>query len=152
MFTRSLSLAIVFSVAALCSAQAQQPAPSADPSRPILQMAQRFENNLMSLAQAMPADKYNFAPSSGLFKPDSPAQFATVRTFAGQLTHAAGEPFRLLAPYGVKPDAAIDVKTIDSLTSKDEVRRRSRPPSTTRTRSSPASLLRMPLRRKARAA
>jgi len=81
----------------------------------------RFENNLMALAQAMPEDKYNFAPTKDIFKAGSPAEFATVRTFAQQLTHVSAEPFRLLAPFGVAPDPGIDPKTFDSLTSKADI-------------------------------
>jgi DinB family protein len=87
----------------------------------ITQVATRFENNLLSLAQAMPADKFDFAPSKDLFKPGSPAEFATVRTFAQQLAHVCGEPYRLFAPFGVKPDADVDPKSFDSLKSKDEL-------------------------------
>lgn len=105
--------------------QAPPPTQSADPTKPILMAVTRFENNLMSLAQAMPADKYSFAPSAELFKTGAPAQspvqFATVRTFAQQISHVAGEPFRLLAPYGVTPDAAVDVKSLDTVTSKDDL-------------------------------
>lgn len=81
----------------------------------------RFENDFIALAQAIPADKYNFAPSGDIFKAGSPAQFATVRTVAQQLTHVAGESFRGLAPFGGKPDPSIDLKSIDSLTSKDDI-------------------------------
>jgi hypothetical protein len=115
-----LSLGCAVSIAQN-STLAQPEAPSNDPTKPILQFVTRFENNLMSLAQAMPADKYSFAPSADLFKAGAPAQFATVRTFAQQIGHMAGEPFRLLAPYGVTPDAAVDVKSFDTLTSKDDL-------------------------------
>jgi len=97
------------------------PAASADPSKPILQFAQRFQNNLMALAKAMPADKYNFAPSSDIFKAGSPAKFDTVRTFAQQLTHVADFTFHSFAAYGFKPDTTIDLSTVNSLTSKDDV-------------------------------
>jgi hypothetical protein len=105
----------------LTQPQTQPQTQSADPTKPILMAVTRFENNLLSLAQAMPADKYSFAPSADLFRTGAPAQFATVRTFAQQIGHVAGEPFRLLAPYGVTPDAAVDVKTFDTLTSKDDL-------------------------------
>jgi hypothetical protein len=106
---------------AIAQSQSQSQTQSADPTKPILMAVTRFENNLLSLAQAMPADKYTFAPSAELFKTGAPAQFATVRTFAQQIGHVAGEPFRLLAPYGVTPDATVDVKTFDTLTSKDDL-------------------------------
>ncbi len=40
-----------------------------------------MESEIGSLAEAMPADKYNFAPTAGEFK--------TVRTFAQQMSHIA---------------------------------------------------------------
>jgi len=120
--------AILLLAAAVCclpALHAQMPAApaaaSTDVSKSITQAATRFENNLMALAEAMPADKYNFAPSKELFKPGSPAEFATVRTFAQQLTHVSAEPFRLLAPFGVAPDPGVDPKTFDALTSKDDI-------------------------------
>lgn len=88
---------------------------------PLTQVATRFENNLLSLAEAMPADKYDFAPSKDLFKAGSAAEFATVRTFAQQLAHVCGEPYRLFAPFGVKPDVDVDPKSFDSLKSKDDI-------------------------------
>ena len=108
--------------AACCAphARAQMSAP-ADPLQPLNQVVVRIENNLLSLAEAMPADKYNFAPAKDIFKPGSPAEFATVRTFAQQLTHVSGVPFRMLAPFGVAPDPAVDVKSFDSLTAKDDI-------------------------------
>ena len=87
----------------------------------IAQTAARFENNMLTLAEAIPADKFSFAPSKDLFKPGSPAEFATVRTFAQQLSHVCGEPYRLFAPFGVKPDIDVDVKSFDSLQRKDEI-------------------------------
>jgi uncharacterized damage-inducible protein DinB len=41
----------------------------------------QVEGEIGSLAEAMPADKYNFAPTAGEFK--------TVRTFAQQMSHIA---------------------------------------------------------------
>src|SRR6185503_16570267 len=69
----------------------------------LTQTATRFENNIVSLAEAMPADKYDFAPSKEIFKPGSPAEFATVHTFAQQVTHLCALPYRVFAPFGVKP-------------------------------------------------
>jgi len=92
------------------------------PGASILPMVQRFEANFMAAAQAMPAEKYNFAPSDAdVFKAGSPAKFATVRTFAQQITHVTGEALRNLAPFGVKQDTNVDLKTLDSLTDKDQI-------------------------------
>lgn len=96
------------------------PAP-VNPAQSLNPVVTRFENNLLALAQAMPADKYSFAPTKDIFAPGSPAEFATVRTFAQQLDHVVGEPFRWFAPFGVKPDTEVDLKSFDSLTSKDDI-------------------------------
>jgi hypothetical protein len=118
--------AALFSLAACCSAAGAQaamsaPAAPADPLQSLTPVVARFENNLLALAEAMPPEKYTFAPTKDLFVPGSPAKFETVRTFAQQLTHVSGEPFRLFAPFGVAPDPSIDVKSFDSLTSKDDI-------------------------------
>src|ERR1700689_2637770 len=66
---------------------------------------------VVSAAEAMPADKYNFVPTGGDFK--------GVRTFAQQVTHVAEAQYFFFAGFGVKP--TIDPKTIAKLTSKDDV-------------------------------
>ena len=117
-------LAVACISASLAQAQGmgQMAPPPATPSAAILGFVQRFEGNFMAAAQAMPADKYSFAPSDpNVFKAGSPAQFATVRTFGQQLTHVIGESYRNLAPFGVKPDTDVDLKTIDSITDKDTI-------------------------------
>lgn len=122
-----LRIAAVLFTAALpiCASSAQAPAnPTADSGNnltALTQIVSRFENNILSLAEAMPADKYDFAPSKDIFKPGSPAEFATVHTFAQQVTHISGLPYRVFAPFGVKPDTDVDPKSFDALKSKDEI-------------------------------
>jgi uncharacterized damage-inducible protein DinB len=115
--------AILFASALPIAAQAPAAAPADTSSgiASITQTATRFENNIVSLAEAMPADKYDFAPSKDIFKAGSPAEFATVHTFAQQLTHICGMPYRMFAAFGVKPDTEVDPKSFDSLKSKDEI-------------------------------
>jgi hypothetical protein len=48
-----------------------------------------LEREVVSLAEEMPADKYNFAPKQG--------EFANVRTFAKQVTHIAAVNFAVSA-------------------------------------------------------
>lgn len=48
-----------------------------------------LEREVVSLAEAMPADKYSFAPKNG--------EFANVRTFAQQVTHIATVNFEVAA-------------------------------------------------------
>lgn len=106
------------------NAAAQAPAAAPDAAAGVASLTQtatRFENNIVSLAEAMPADKYDFAPSKDIFKPGSPAEFATVHTFAQQVTHICAMPYRMFAAFGVKPDTEVDPKSFDSLKTKDEI-------------------------------
>lgn len=79
-----------------------------------------FEHDVMGAAKAMPADKYDFAPSKAIFVPDQNAEFATVRTFGQEVGHLAQVNYFLFgAISGLKPD--VDVKAIGSLKTKDEL-------------------------------
>jgi DinB family protein len=87
---------------------AKPPAPTTPP--PALTVAQIMDRSLTNLekefvpaAEAMPDDKFNFAPTQGEFK--------TVRTFALQVKHVAHTNFMVFAgilgekfPDNVKPD------------------------------------------------
>lgn len=66
---------------------------------------------VVSAAEAMPADKYNFAPTHGEFK--------GVRTFGQQLTHIAEAQYYFFSGFGSKP--TIDAKSLGKLTGKDEI-------------------------------
>ncbi|MGB8535459.1 MAG: DinB family protein [Acidobacteriaceae bacterium] len=66
---------------------------------------------VVSAAEAMPADKYDFVPTTGEFK--------GVRTFGQQLTHIAEAQYFFFENFGAKP--TIDVKSLNKLTSKDEI-------------------------------
>ena len=120
-FMKMLLMIAVGLYTAVSRAQAPSSAASDDRLLSLTQTLSRFENNMLTLAEVMPADKFNFAPSKDIFKPGSPAEFATVRTFAQQLAHVSGEPYRLFAPFGVKPDAEVNVKALDSLQNKDDI-------------------------------
>ena len=84
---------------------AQMPAPSSTPVRlatPHPSPAQVFgklfssqAEEVVAAAEAMPADKYNFAPTSGEFK--------GVRTFAQQVTHVAEAQYFFFKGFGIKP-------------------------------------------------
>jgi hypothetical protein len=73
------------------------------------------EQRLVAVADAMPADKYPFAPSRGEFK--------GVRTFAQQLKHTAADNYMLgAAILGEKPPADVGDETgPDSLRTKADV-------------------------------
>ncbi len=46
-----------------------------------------FEQEFMGVAQAMPADKYGFAPTTATFVPSQGAKYDRVRTFAQEISH-----------------------------------------------------------------
>jgi uncharacterized damage-inducible protein DinB len=69
------------------------------------------ESEVVSAAEAMPADKYDFVPTTGEFK--------TVRTFGQQVKHLAQANYQLLQASGVP--GAVDPKTLDGLKTKDEL-------------------------------
>ena len=69
------------------------------------------ESEVVSAAEAMPADKYDFVPTAGEFK--------TVRTFGQQVKHLAQANYQLLRASGVP--GAVDPKTLEGLKTKDEL-------------------------------
>jgi uncharacterized damage-inducible protein DinB len=90
------------------------------PAKALDVMLTQFEIEVMGVAQAMPADKYGFAPTAETFASGSPAKFGTVRTFAGQLTHIAGANYHFYSLVsGAKPPA--EAKQVRDLKTKDEI-------------------------------
>ncbi|MDR3799248.1 MAG: DinB family protein [Terracidiphilus sp.] len=79
-----------------------------------------IEGEMMSAVKAMPADKFDFAPSQAIFVPGQKTEFATVRTFAQQATHVAeANYFFYNIVSGLQPDR--DPRAILKLTNKDDV-------------------------------
>jgi len=79
-----------------------------------------IESEMMSAVKAMPADKFDFAPSQAIFVPGQKTEFATVRTFAQQATHVAqANYFFYSVVSGLKPE--VDMDGLPKLTKKDDV-------------------------------
>jgi uncharacterized damage-inducible protein DinB len=79
-----------------------------------------IEGEMMSAVKAMPADKFDFAPSQAIFVPAQKTEFATVRTFAQQATHVAeANYFFYNIVSGLEPDR--DPRAILKLTKKEDV-------------------------------
>lgn len=90
------------------------------PSKAVDAQLSLIESEMMSAVKAMPAEKYDFAPSAAIFVPGQTTEFATVKTFAQQATHVAqANYFFYMTLSGLKPDA--DVAGIAKLTKKEEV-------------------------------
>ncbi|MGO9405583.1 MAG: DinB family protein [Terriglobales bacterium] len=116
--------AILGSVLALCSfglaqAQTQTQTPKKDEKKTISQVLDRgiqiIESEFVSAAEAMPEDKYGFAPTNGEFK--------GVRTFAQQIKHVAAVNYLVAASIlGEKPPVDTNgEKGPDSAKSKAEI-------------------------------
>ncbi len=83
-------------------------------------MLTQFEVQVMRAAEAMPAEKYGFAPSAAAFASGSPEKFDGVRTFAQQLTHLASANYYFYGTVGnAKPP--VDMKAIGAMTAKADI-------------------------------
>lgn len=106
----------IFSIALLCCltapamfAQAQEaPKTLAETYDQLLTLA---EKQIVSAAQAMPADKYDFAPTAGEYK--------GVRTFAQQVKHLTEANYGFFNGWNVP--GAVKREDIEKLTSKDDL-------------------------------
>jgi hypothetical protein len=91
-----------------------------EPSKSFDDMLTGFETELMGVAKAMPADKYDFAPSASVFVPSQKTEYTGVRTFGGMLIHIAeANYFYGGGLSGLKPD--VDVKALADLKDKDKI-------------------------------
>jgi uncharacterized damage-inducible protein DinB len=107
----ALTTLLVPAFAAAADVPVHLAAPQASPAQVFGKLISGQEEEIVAVAEAMPADKYGFAPTSGEFK--------TVRTFGEQLTHIASAQYYFFGGFGTKP--TIDPKSLAKLTSKDEI-------------------------------
>ena len=91
-----------------------------DPAKAQDQLLSLLEHELMGVVQAMPADKFAFAPGPSNFASGSTATFSGVRTFAQQAVHLAQANYFFFASLG-GPKPAVDVKSLGALKSKEEI-------------------------------
>jgi hypothetical protein len=90
-----------------------------EPSKSFDALLKIYEDEMMGLVNAMPADKYDFAPSAAIFKPEQGVKYDGVRTFGQMVGHVAQANYFFYGlSWGAKPD--VDVKAIGSMTSKDD--------------------------------
>jgi len=99
---------------------ATAPGSAVDPAKSLDASLTRVETLWMGAAQAMPADKYSFAPGASIFVPDQKVQYDGVRTFAQIVTHTIQANYQYFSMIGgIKPD--IDTKAIGDLKTKDDI-------------------------------
>jgi hypothetical protein len=60
-----------------------------DPAKSFDAGLSSFEKELVPLVEAMPADKFNFAPSASIFVPSQTTEYTGVRTFGAMVIHLA---------------------------------------------------------------
>ncbi len=78
-----------------------------DPARSMDAFVSATEKDVVALAEAMPADKYTFAPKNSDFTSGLTPNYAGVRTFGQEVAHlAAGNFLYVSMATGVKPDMA----------------------------------------------
>jgi len=109
-----LGLLPVVLCSALSFSQMQSPPPSKTPGDAVNAILSIAENEFTEAADAMPEDKYSFAPSNGEFK--------GVRTFAQQVKHVAAVNYVFgAAILGEKSPVEGDENGPDSVKSKAEI-------------------------------
>ncbi len=90
-----------------------------EPAKTFDEMLSGFEGEMVPLAKAMPAEKFDFAPSAAIFVAGQGSEYATVSTFRAMVLHVAAANYsyaRMLS--GLKPD--VDVKGLADIKGKDE--------------------------------
>ena len=98
------------------AAPAKSSAPAAGsaiaPGESLGALSNLLSQEVIGAAEAMPADKYDFAPTA-------PGDFKGVRTFGEQVRHIAQANFHYFHGWNVAGE--VDPKTLDSLKTKDEL-------------------------------
>lgn len=95
-----------------------------DPGKSMDTLLTLYEGEIMGAVNAMPADKFSFAPSATIFVPSQKADYLSpdnkgVRTFGAMVAHIAQANYYFFSTLGgAKPD--VDMKAMGSLTSKED--------------------------------
>jgi len=120
---RILSAVLCTALAAPVLLSAQTPAAQAAPAPTGPVAPADSLNGLMNAlgyevtttAEAMPADKYDFAP------PATAGEFKGVRTFGQQVKHLTESNYEFFQGWTVPGATAVDPKTIEALKTKDDI-------------------------------
>jgi uncharacterized damage-inducible protein DinB len=79
-----------------------------------------FEHEFMGVAQAMPADKYGFAPTGAIFTASQGAKYDGVRTFAQEISHVTTANYYFASKI-IGEKMPVDPKSIQGLTTKEDL-------------------------------
>ncbi len=115
-----VALSMGAAVPVLAQSGATEQNGSVELSKVLDKMVGGVEDEMMGVARAMPAEKFDFAPTQAIFVPSQKTEFAGVRTFAQECIHVAQANYYFFGQAGgTKP--SVDVKSLSSLKTKDEV-------------------------------
>ena len=106
----ALLLTLTLPVGMMAQAAAPRPAVTSeqvDPARVYGNMIRTAERAVVGLAEAMPEEKYTFAPAADLFRAGQGTEFKGVRTFAQQVAHVASSNYEYLQAMGLEKDTNI---------------------------------------------
>jgi uncharacterized damage-inducible protein DinB len=93
-----------------------------DPAKSFDAMLTSFEEEMMPLAKAMPAEKYDFAPSAAIFAASQTTDYKGVRTFGAMVQHIAAANYFYAGGFGgMKPDVDVKALADGKLKTKDEI-------------------------------
>ncbi|MBS1798217.1 MAG: DinB family protein [Acidobacteria bacterium] len=101
------------------------PGTAVEPAKSFEDALTAFEGQFVGLAKAMPADKYDFAPSAAIFAASQKTDYLSpnnqgVRSFGQMVAHVAQANYFYGSQVGaMKPD--VDVKAIGTLKDKDQI-------------------------------
>jgi uncharacterized damage-inducible protein DinB len=96
------------------------PGTMVDPGKSFDGSLSGLEDELMGAVKAMPAEKFNFAPSAAIFIPSQKAEYTGVRSFGAMVIHIVQANYYYAGSLsGLKPE--IDVKALGALKTKDEI-------------------------------
>lgn len=108
-----VALAAAPSIAQGGASAGSQAAATVSPAESFNALLSIMENQIVPAAEAMPADKFDFAP------PTTFGLYTGVRTYAQQVKHLTEANYSVFRGYGVP--GAVDAKTIEALKTKDEI-------------------------------
>jgi uncharacterized damage-inducible protein DinB len=90
------------------------------PSATFDEALSNIEKELVDLVKAMPADKYDFAPSAAVFVPGQKTEYAGVKTFGAMVMHIAQANYYYAEGFSkMKPD--LDEKSLADLKDKEKI-------------------------------
>lgn len=90
-----------------------------EPAKSFDGLLSAFEDDVVPLAKAMPAEKFDFAPSAAIFVAGQGTEYTGVSTFRAMVLHVASANYSYGAALsGTKPD--VDVKGLANIKDKDK--------------------------------